>query len=177
MPSIARLGHVGLHCNDLVAQMAFYRDVLGLKVTDQDVGVGLIFLSSRPEEEHHELVLAAGRCGPSDARILQQVSFRCNALEDVREYYQRFKQYGVKFDMIVTHGNAIGIYFYDPEGNRCEVYWATGLAAKQPYLESVDLEKSADEIMAFVTDSVGKYGVDGYVDASILVKQDIPVHS
>ncbi|HTJ27233.1 MAG TPA: VOC family protein [Candidatus Limnocylindria bacterium] len=177
MPSIARLGHVGLHCDDLLAQMAFYRDVLGLQVTDQDVDVGLIFLSSRPQEEHHELVLAAGRSGPSDARILQQVSFRCDSLEDVREYYRRFKERGVKFDMIVTHGNAVGIYFYDPEGNRCEVYWATGLAAKQPFLENVDLEKSADEIMAFVSDSVAKHGVDGYVDTSILEAQNIPVHS
>jgi catechol-2,3-dioxygenase len=176
MPSIARLGHVGLHCHDLLAQMAFYRDVLGLQVTDQDVDVGLIFLSSRPEEEHHELVLAAGRSGPSEARILQQVSFRCDSLEDVREYYRRFKDRGVKFDMIVTHGNAVGIYFYDPEGNRCEVYWATGLAAKQPFLEGVDLEKPADQIMADVATSVAKYGVDGFVDTSILEAQNIPVH-
>lgn len=177
MPSIARLGHVGIHCDDLLAQMAFYRDVLGLQVTDQDVDVGLIFLSSRPQEEHHELVLAAGRSGPSDARILQQVSFRCDSLEDVREYYRRFKERGVKFDMIVTHGNAVGIYFYDPEGNRCEVYWATGLTAKQPYLESVDLERSADEIIADVTASVEQFGVDGHVDMAILAAQNIPVHT
>jgi catechol-2,3-dioxygenase len=177
MPSIARLGHVGIHCEDLFVQMAFYRDVVGLQVTDQDVDLGFVFLSSRPEEEHHELVLVAGRSGPADTRILQQISFRCDALEDVREYYQRFKRRGVKFDMIVTHGNAVGIYFYDPEGNRCEVYWATGLAAKQPYLENVDLEKSADEIIASVTASVAKYGVDGYVDMSILEKQDIPVRT
>jgi catechol-2,3-dioxygenase len=177
MPSIARLGHVGLHCDDLVRQMTFYRDVLGLQVTDQDIDVGLIFLSSRPDEEHHELVLAAGRSGAADARILQQISFRCDSLEDVREYYRRFKEHGVAFDMIVTHGNAIGIYFYDPEGNRCEVYWATGLAARQPYLERVDLEQPADEIMALVTRSVAKYGADGYVDMSILEAQDIPVHT
>lgn len=177
MPSIARLGHVGLHCDDLVRQMTFYRDVLGLQVTDQDIDVGLIFLSSRPDEEHHELVLASGRSGGADARILQQISFRCDSLEDVREYYRRFKEHGVAFDMIVTHGNAIGVYFYDPEGNRCEVYWATGLAARQPYLERVDLERPADEILAFVAQSVEKYGVDGYIDRSILEAQDIPVHT
>ena len=32
-PSIARLGHVGLHVNDLEKQKAFYRDVLGMPLT------------------------------------------------------------------------------------------------------------------------------------------------
>jgi predicted permease len=33
--------------------------------------------------------------------------------------------------------NAIGIYIFDPEGNRVETYWDTGLKAKQPYCANV----------------------------------------
>src|SRR5712692_4179950 len=48
MPSIARLGHVGLYTNDLDKQRRFYQDVLGLTVTDEDPDVGMVFLSARP---------------------------------------------------------------------------------------------------------------------------------
>ena len=60
-------------------------------------------------------------------------------------FYGRLKKHGVQFDMIVSHGNAVGMYFRDPEENRLEIYWATGLDAKQPYLEKVDLTESPDE--------------------------------
>jgi catechol 2,3-dioxygenase-like lactoylglutathione lyase family enzyme len=41
-PSIARLGHVGLHVRDLETQKAFYRDILGLTVSDEDPEMGLV---------------------------------------------------------------------------------------------------------------------------------------
>ena len=170
---IAKLGHVGIHCNDLEATKRFYRDVLGLTVTDEDSAAGMVFLSSQPAEEHHELVLVGGRNVPPDALMVQQISFRCNALADVLEYYERFKTQSVPFDMIVTHGNAVGIYFYDPEGNRCEVYWPTGLAARQPFLDAIDLEQPADVILARVRELVEKYGTTGYVDTSMLAAQNI----
>lgn len=173
MPSIARLGHVGIHCNDLATMREFYENVLGLTETDRDEEVGMIFLSARPDDEHHEFLLCGGRTAPAGTLMLQQVSFRCNSLDDIIGYYKRFKERNVKFDMIVTHGNAVAIYFYDPEGNRCEVYWNTGLRARQPFLERIDLEKPADEIYADVKRAVDMYGKTGHVDMSILAAQDI----
>ena len=171
-PSIARLGHVGIHCRDLEKQKKFYRDVLGLQVTDEDLEMGLVFMSARPEEEHHEFLLCAGR-NVDDVNLLQQVSWRCNGLEDVIGYYERFKENRIKFDMIVSHGNAIGIYFRDPEDNRLEVYWATGLKARQPYLEKVDLTKSPADIMREIEQHVARYGKTGIVDPAALDMQDI----
>lgn len=171
--SIAKLGHVGIHCNDLQATKAFYRDVVGLTVTDEDADVGMVFLSSQPELEHHELVLMRGRNAAPDTLMLQQISFRCNTLADVIEYYHRFKAEKVTFDMVVTHGNAVGIYFYDPEGNRCEVYWPTGLAARQPFLDVIDLEQPSEAILARVRELVDKYGPTGHVDTSMLAAQNI----
>ena len=92
MPSIARLGHVGLYTSDLDKQRRFYQDVLGLTVTDEDPDMGMVFLSARPAEEHHELLLCRGRTGPLDAHVVQQVSFRCDALEDVIGYFERLQQ-------------------------------------------------------------------------------------
>ncbi len=173
MPSIARLGHVGIHCNDLEKMKDFYENVLGLIETDRDDEIGMVFLSARPDDEHHEFLLCGGRTAPAGTLMLQQVSFRCNALEDIVDYYKRFKERQVPFDMIVTHGNAVAIYFYDPEGNRCEVYWNTGLKARQPFLEKIDLERSLDEIRSAVKKAVDQYGETGHVDMSILAAQDI----
>jgi catechol 2,3-dioxygenase-like lactoylglutathione lyase family enzyme len=173
-PSIARLGHVGLHCKDLAKQKDFYTRVLGLQVTNEDPQMGMVFLSSRPKEEDHELLLCGGR-EVDDVLLLQQMSWRCNDLNDVVGFHDRLKDYGVKFDMIVSHGNAVGMYFRDPEENRLEIYWPTGLDAKQPYLEKVDLSESPDEIMRKIKESVAQHGKTGIVDVSALQEQNIPV--
>ena len=172
-PSIAKLGHVGLHVHDLEKEKAFYRDIVGLTVTDEDPGMGMVFMSARPEEEHHELLLCGGRNVDSDAKVVQQLSFRCNSLDDVIGYHKRFKEHGVKVDRMVTHGNAISVYFYDPEGNRCEAYWNTGLKAKQPFGLKVDLDKPTAELMKDVEEAVRKYGKTGVVDRAAVSQHNL----
>jgi len=171
-PSVARLGHVGVFCKDLEKQKAFYKDIVGLQLTDEDPQMGMVFMSAQPEEEHHEFLLCGGR-NVDDVLVLQQVSFRCNSLEDVIGYWKRLKANNVKFDMVVSHGNAVGMYFRDPEENRLEIYWATGLKARQPYLEGVNLDEDPDEIMRKIRESVAIHGETGTVDVSALEAQDI----
>jgi catechol-2,3-dioxygenase len=172
--AVTGLGHVGLHVNDLDAQAAFYEQMIGLTITDRDPDVGMVFLSARPNEEHHELLLCRGRTAPAGTLMLQQVSFHCDALADMIEYDRRFRRHGVEIDMVVTHGNAIGIYFYDPEGNRCEVYWKTGLEARQPFLMDIDLGQSEEAIMRRVREVVEMYGATGIIEhAEALTAQNI----
>lgn len=174
MPTISGLGHVGLYCFDLDAQERFYTEVLGLTKTDEDREHGLVFLSAQPEEEHHELLLVTGRTGQRDTQVVQQVSFRCASLDDVTGYYRLFKDRSVDLDMVVSHGNAIGVYFFDPEGNRVEVYCPTGYAAHQPFLQAVDLDDDADSILRDVARSVEQYGETGVMDTSMMAGQNIP---
>lgn len=47
----------------------------------------------------------------------------------------------------VTHGNAISVYFRDPEGNRLELFFDTPWYCEQPCRETVDFSKSDAEIM------------------------------
>lgn len=173
VPTISRLGHVGIHVRDLERSKAFYTEVLGLSVTDADDEMGMVFLSARPEVEHHELLLCRGRTGDSDVLVLQQISFRCPNLEDVIAFKDRLEAAGVELDMVVSHGNAVGIYFFDPDHNRCEVYWATGLAARQPYLDDVDLGLEPEAIVASVEHSVAEHGEKGWVNPELLAKQDL----
>ena len=87
-------------------------------------------------------------------RLVQQISFRCPSLEDVLEYYQRFVAEGVPIQMSITHGNAVGLYFEDPDGNIAEVYWPTGIQAPQPFLEHLDFTQTPDELMKQVRELV-----------------------
>lgn len=174
MPAISKLGHIGLHVKDLERAKRFYRDILGLQVTDEDLDKGVVFLSARPEQEHHELALFAGRNVGTDAAVLQQVSFRCDTLDDVIGFHRRLREHGVPIEMTASHGNAIGLYSFDPEGNRCEIYWGTGLVARQPYLESVDLTQPKAEIMRRVEASVREHGATGFSDPTIQRGQMAP---
>jgi catechol 2,3-dioxygenase-like lactoylglutathione lyase family enzyme len=165
-PAIVELGHVGLRCADIDRQLRFYTETLGLTVTDHDEQLGIWFLSARPETEHHELLLAKGRDVPREGKLIQQISFRCGALDDVMAFYRRFRAADVPLDMVVSHGNAVGVYFYDPEGNRCEVYWQTGLDARQPFVENIDLNQSPDAVLAQVRASVERFGREGFTEGS-----------
>jgi catechol 2,3-dioxygenase-like lactoylglutathione lyase family enzyme len=179
-PRVVELGHVGLRCHDVAKQLAFYTEVIGLSVTDHDEELGIWFLSSRPDVEHHELLLATGRDVPTDGRLIQQISFRCAELDDVVGFYAEFRKRSVPVDMVVSHGNAVGVYFFDPEGNRCEVYWQTGLKARQPFVEHIDLDLPTDEVLRRVRESVDRFGEVGFAEPSYVAwtqSQSLPGES
>lgn len=140
---------MGIHVQDMDRMKDFYTRVVGLQVAeDQAAERGMVFLTSNPDVEHHELLLMAGRNVGDDARVLQQVSFRVPSFEDVQEYADRFKREGVQVEDIVTHGFAVGVYFFDPEGNRLEVYWDTNVRGHKAFRRTIDVERAKDEVMA-----------------------------
>jgi len=51
-------------------------------------------------------------------------------------------------ERIVSHGNAFGMYFFDPGGNRIELYYKTGFPVPQPHGDPIDLEQSDDELLS-----------------------------
>ena len=155
MPAITGLGHVGIYTEDLVAQRDFYTRVLGLQISDEDIdGLGVVFLSADPEEEHHEVALFKGRTKSTGNEEIQQVSFKVGSIDELKEYYQRLTAEGVEVDRIISHGNALGIYFFDPEGNRLELYYKTGFNVPQPNVANVDIGASADELLAFMKSQI-----------------------
>jgi len=148
MPAITTIGHVGIYCDDVERQLDFYTRVLGFKVTDQRPEGGFYFLSTDPEREHHMVLLRPG--GRGDGKVLQQLSFHTASLGEVREFHRRLVADGAKISETITHGNAVSVYFWDPEGNRLEIYWDTGVWIQQPFKEDIDLEADDEGIMAQV---------------------------
>ena len=113
---------MGIYAHDLMKMRDFYTRVIGLEVADEDLeGRGMCFLSSDPVSEHHEFVLMKGRKSEDDTQIIQQISFKVPTIQDMREYKGMIEEEGLKIDRIVSHGNAFGMYFFDPEGNRVEL--------------------------------------------------------
>ena len=149
MPTITGLGHVGLYCHDLGKMREFYAGVLGLTIADEDLGRGICFLSANPEAEHHELALVQTKGRAQKTQYLQQVSFKVKSLADVREFYHRLDALGLQIDRTVTHGIACSVYFYDPEGNRVELYYTTPFNVRQPLGEAIDLDRPDEELLAF----------------------------
>ena len=71
----------------------------------------------------------------------------------------------------VSHGNAVGLYFFDPEGNQCELYWTTPFKAKQPYGVAVDLTRTESEILSDIEADVKIHGATGHRDPASIARQ------
>lgn len=150
MTRVIGLGHIGLYVRDLERMATFYRDVLGMQVTKQNRRAGVVFLSANPVSADHEIVLVRGRPDGEEPRLLNQISFRVATLEDLRSFYRRLVAEGYRIDMISNHGSAIGCYFFDPEGNRTEVFWVTGRPCWVPHDDPINLEQPDEAILAEV---------------------------
>ena len=149
MPQISGLGHVGLYCHDLGKMRDFYAGVLGLAITDEDLDRGICFLSAQPDAEHHELALAQAREPGQKTQHVQQISFKVKSLDDVRAFYHRLQDAGMRIERTITHGIACSVYFFDPEDNRIELYYTTPYKVRQPLGEKIDLDRPDAELLAF----------------------------
>jgi catechol-2,3-dioxygenase len=146
--------HVGLHATNPAASAEFYRDVLGMKIVggsgpDHPLGA-TSFLSSRPDEEAHEIVLLAD---PAFVHI----AFKVSSLAEFRSFHARVVKKNIPIKFLLNHGVSFSFYFDDPDGNMIEVYWPTGdLKWKQPYAEPLDLSQPDEALLEKITVALGE---------------------
>ena len=141
--------HVGIYVRDVQRMARFYQEVLAFHITDRGLlgQTQLVFLSREPTE-HHQIVLASGRPEELAFNLINQISLRVPDLSVLREVHRRAAHDPDVSELVsVTHGNAISIYFRDPEGNRHEVFMDTPWYCEQPLRELIDLTQSDDAIM------------------------------
>jgi catechol 2,3-dioxygenase len=148
--AIPQLSHFGIFVRDIDAMTRFYTEVFGLRMTDQGVGgtfkFKLHFLSGSPQQ-HHQLVLASGRGADSPSTVMQ-LSFKVQAIADLRRVRALALAGGATQMRGMNHGNALSIYFRDPEDNTVEVYLDTPWYIPQPHGDALDLDKSDAELWA-----------------------------
>ena len=150
MAAVVGLGHVGIYVKDLEKMAAFYRDTLGMRITKQNWRAGLVFFSADPEQADHEIALFRGRPEDADSRLINQISLRLATLEDLRVMHKKLLAAGLRIDAVVNHVSALGCYYFDPEGNRSEVFWVTGRPCWVPIAHLIDIHRPDDAVMAEV---------------------------
>jgi catechol-2,3-dioxygenase len=95
------------------------------------------------------VVLATGRPTDLSFSVINQISFRVPNLATLRLVRDRVVIDPDVTDLLcATHGNAVSIYFRDPEGNRLEVFMDSPWYCEQPLRELIDLDQSDEDIMA-----------------------------
>ena len=147
--------HMGMFVADIARMRDFYTRVLGFTVTDSGEletprgKAQFVFLSRNPAE-HHQIVLATGKPADLKFNAINQISFRMAEFSGLREMYRRVLEERVKELYPVSHGNALSVYFHDPEGNRIELFVDTPWYVQQPLRVAIDMELSEAEIWAAV---------------------------
>src|SRR2546427_4591104 len=153
MASVPRLSfsHMGIFVTDLARMEDFYTRVLGFTVTDRgDLEtprgrLDFVFLSRDPRE-HHQIVMASGRPQDLPFNPINQISFRMAEFAGLREMHRRLVEEKVKQLHPVSHGNALSVYFHDPEGNRVELFVDTPWYVKQPLRIPLDLKMDDQQL-------------------------------
>jgi catechol-2,3-dioxygenase len=151
--------HMGMFVADVARMEDFYTRLLGFTVTDRGEltitsetpsrQVFLVFLSRDPRE-HHQVVLASGRPEGLAFNPINQISFRMAHFAGLREMHRRLSGEKVKELYAVSHGNALSVYFHDPEGNRIELFVDTPWYTRQPQRIPMDLRLPDAELWQWV---------------------------
>lgn len=152
------LSHMALFARDIDSMIAFYGEILGLKVSDgrkRKVGSArgeseIVFLSNEPQI-HQQLQLSSGLFDSDDCNVVHQVSFRLGRLEELRQIAKRIiEKTQIDIGQLdqMDHGNAWSLYFKDPEENMLELYVETPWSLNHPFAFSFDIMQPDDVIMA-----------------------------
>jgi len=147
MAASLAFSHFGFFVTDMPRMEDFYTRFMGFTVTDRGMlfDRNLVFLSRDPRE-HHQLVLVTGRPADMGYNVVHQISFLVDSLADLKEMHDRLKDEQVSEIAPVSHGNALSVYFRDPEGNRIELYIHTPWYVTQPIRVPMDMTFAEGDI-------------------------------
>ncbi|MDJ1372702.1 VOC family protein [Gulosibacter molinativorax] len=161
---VARLGHVGIAVEDIDRSVAFYTEVLGMRLTEMfrydesTVGHGSAVLAGafvRGWEDtiHHRLSIFTLRDAnpekPSARSLgLHHIAFEMDSSDDLLTLYRRFKEREVPIvnARIGGPGNQPRFYGLDPDGNLLEFYYKIdhvgwdGIPRPYPAIQEIELE-------------------------------------
>jgi catechol-2,3-dioxygenase len=141
---------MGMFVADAARMEDFYTRVLGFTATDRgSLGVTKLVFLSRDPREHHQIVLASGRPGDLPFNPINQISFRMAEFAGLREMHRRLAAEKVRDLYPVSHGNALSVYFLDPEGNRLELFVDTPWHCRQPLRVPMDMQLDDQKLWAW----------------------------
>jgi len=121
MAKINKVGHVVLNVKDVESSVKFYTAALGMEVMRLREG-SAAFLSFGTQ--HHDIALFKATEGAEMGTLgLNHIAFQIEGGEtELRQLYGRLVQHGAKVDYTTDHGMTHSVYFFDPDGNRLEIF-------------------------------------------------------
>jgi len=142
--------HFGIFVTDVPRMVAFYTEVFGLTQTDTGTGRTfkntLVFLSAS-QDQHHQLVIAGGRPPEATFSTVMQLSFAVPSIQHLRDIRVLSEARGASKYVPLNHGNALSLYFADPEGNTVEAYIDMPFYIAQPHGDPLDLSRDDATLM------------------------------
>ncbi len=123
MARIARVSHVVLNVKDPEASAKWYSDVLGMETMNYSPGIGMAFMSFGTLDHDIALIKAPEGVETGSPGLSHTALSIEGGEEELKEIYQRIKASGAKIDFLADHGLTKSFYFFDPDGNRLEVFF------------------------------------------------------
>ncbi len=132
MIKLQRIGHILLTVRDLERSKAFYTDILGFKVLEQDPNHGGLFLSLGeygntldlfPSTDPDAYPRPQSGLGRREGLGMKHVAFAVATEADLKQAYFALKDAGVTIHRAVDHQSQMSIYFFDPDDYLLEIVW------------------------------------------------------
>ncbi len=119
---ITKVGHVVLGCRDPQASITFYTETLGMELVQFNQELQMAFFSFG-ERDHDIAVIKVPEDQPVGSAGLTHTALQIEGGEaELRELYHRLKAHGVPVDLTADHVLTKSVYFFDPDGNRLELF-------------------------------------------------------
>jgi catechol 2,3-dioxygenase len=132
MINLQRIGHILLTVRDLERSKAFYTQILGFKVLEQDPQHGGLFLSLGeygntldlfPSTDPDAFPRPPAGLGKREGLGLKHTAFAVATQDDLKQAYFALQDAGVKIHRAVDHQSQQSVYFFDPDDNLLEIVW------------------------------------------------------
>ncbi len=147
--------HAVINVRDLDKMIGFYTDVLGFTVSDRGPlapnAPEIVFMSNDPNE-HHQIAMVPMR-NEEGGNPVNHFAFRVAEFEEVGELHGKLTPVEGVHIHPLCHGNALSLYFNDPEGNGLEVFWDTPWHVAQPQGKVWDPGLDRDAALTWVEDN------------------------
>lgn len=122
MASIRKVGHVVLGVRDPQRSIKFYTEALGMECVNLFEDMQMAFFSFG-ERDHDIAVIKVPDDQPVGSSGLAHTALEIEGGEEqLRQLYEKLKSAGVNVEFTADHVLTKSVYFFDPDGNRLEIF-------------------------------------------------------